>query len=283
MAGSIGKVQAIRLAVFRGVTHRDGMRLDRDAAFPFQIHRIEQLILAFAILDRAGPLEQTIGERRLAVIDMRDDAEIARELDGHEAVHYAGAPQAGQCGRGVTALLAAVSTDIRQTMRSLTVVTHAGSVPHELHDAVISIGRASENAIVIPDPSVSGRHAQLIAVGEDYQLTDLDSTNGTRVNGENVRTVLLQAGDRILFGKVQACFECEAAETAQPLPVPEDVAAQPAEVSVRPADFGNASPFQKRNSPKDPARVALYAAVAVALLVFVASMLALAQMRAPLP
>lgn len=163
------------------------------------------------------------------------------------------------------------------------VTTNAGSVPHELHEPAILIGRAAENAIVIPDPSVSARHAQLQAIGDDYQLTDLDSTNGTRVNGENIRTVLLHAGDRILFGKVQACFECETAETAQPLPVPEQVAAQPAEVSARPADFGNASPFQKRTSRKDPSRVALYAAVVVALLAFVGSMLALAQMHSPLP
>ena len=59
------------------------MRLDRDPALAFQIHRIEQLILLLALLDRAGALEQPIRQRRLAVIDVRDDAKIARQLDRH--------------------------------------------------------------------------------------------------------------------------------------------------------------------------------------------------------
>ena len=61
------------------------MRLDRDPALAFQVHRIEQLILLLALMDRAGALEQSIRQRRLAVIDVRDDAEIARELDAHES------------------------------------------------------------------------------------------------------------------------------------------------------------------------------------------------------
>ncbi len=157
------------------------------------------------------------------------------------------------------------------------------AVPYELTDALVTIGRAAENTIVLADPSVSGRHAQLQRAGDDYQLVDLESTNGTRVNGESIRSVLLQPGDRIRFGKLEACFECELSATAQPLPVLEAVEASPAEVSTRPVDFENASPFPKRSSQKDRARLALYAAAAIAILLFLASMLALAQMHSPLP
>ncbi|MDQ6626367.1 MAG: FHA domain-containing protein [Verrucomicrobiota bacterium] len=157
------------------------------------------------------------------------------------------------------------------------------AVPYELTEALVTIGRAAENTIVLADPSVSGRHAQLQRAGDDYQLVDLESTNGTRVNGESIRSVLLQPGDRIRFGKLEACFECELSATAQPLPVLEAVEASPAEVSTRPVDFENASPFPKRTSQKDRARLALYAAAAVAILLFLASMLALAQMHSPLP
>lgn len=168
-------------------------------------------------------------------------------------------------------------------MRRLTITSEAGRVPYELTDALVTIGRAAENTIVLADPSVSSRHAQLQRAGDDYQLVDLDSTNGTRVNGESIRSVLLQPGDRIRFGKLEACFECEVSAPAQPLPVLEAVEAVPADVSSRPADFTNASPFQKHSSQKDRARLALYAAAAVAILVFLASMLALAQMHSPLP
>jgi hypothetical protein len=47
-------------------------------------------------VDRAGAIEQSIGERGLAVIDMRDDAKISGQLDRHKAQHYAGAAAVGQ-------------------------------------------------------------------------------------------------------------------------------------------------------------------------------------------
>ncbi|MFN2475431.1 MAG: FHA domain-containing protein [Chthoniobacterales bacterium] len=168
-------------------------------------------------------------------------------------------------------------------MRRLTIMGETGAMPYELTDALVSIGRAAENAIVLADPSVSGRHAQLQLAGDDYQLIDLESTNGTRVNGETIRSVLLQPGDRIRFGKVEACFDCEVPAKAQPLPVFEAAEARAAEMSVRPSDFANASPFQERRTQKDRGRLAVYAAAAVAILFFVASMLALAQMHSPLP
>jgi pSer/pThr/pTyr-binding forkhead associated (FHA) protein len=49
--------------------------------------------------------------------------------------------------------------------------------------------------IQIDDPSVSGRHAQLSLIDDRYQLKDLDSTNGTRVNSESITDVFL-AGRR---------------------------------------------------------------------------------------
>ena len=145
------------------------------------------------------------------------------------------------------------------------------------------IGRSPENTMQLEDPSVSGRHAQLEQIGEEYQLTDLDSTNGTRVNGELITTVTLRAGDRIRFGKLEVCYECELPGQAQPLPELQEVEARPAEVSARPMDFANASPFPRRRTEHDPTRLAAFAAAGLALLAFVASMLALAQMRAPIP
>ena len=61
------------------------MRLDRDPALPLEIHRIEQLVLLVPFMNRARALEQPIRQRRLAVIDVRDDAEITRQLDCHES------------------------------------------------------------------------------------------------------------------------------------------------------------------------------------------------------
>src|SRR6266567_5007799 len=85
MSGSIEQVQSIALSGFACVTHHNGMRFDRDPALPFQIHRVKELILLFSLLDRARALKQPVRQRRFAVIDMRNDAEVARELDCHES------------------------------------------------------------------------------------------------------------------------------------------------------------------------------------------------------
>src|SRR6266550_2846751 len=78
---------------------------------------------------------------------------------------------------------------------------------YELVEQVITVGRAPDNTIHLDDPSVSGRHAELRAAGKAYQLRDLGSTNGTRVNGSPTGEIILHSGDRIRFGAVDARFE----------------------------------------------------------------------------
>jgi hypothetical protein len=55
------------------------MRLDGDAALPLQIHVVQQLVALVALGDRPRQLQQPVGQRRLAVVDVRDDAEVADE------------------------------------------------------------------------------------------------------------------------------------------------------------------------------------------------------------
>jgi hypothetical protein len=66
--------------------------------------------------------------------------------------------------------------------------------------APMHIGRAPECELVLKDSRVSRRHARLQARGGVLVLTDLGSTNGTRVNGHRVTEVVLGVGDRILVG-----------------------------------------------------------------------------------
>ncbi len=157
-----------------------------------------------------------------------------------------------------------------------------GKVAQELAEELITIGRGPDNAIRLDDPSVSGRHAQLQRVGDIYRLKDLDSTNGTSVNGQKVNETALRFGDRLRFGKVEALFESDVSDQAQPLPELEELAARPAESSARPADFANASPFPNRRRDRDPTRQAILAAAAIAFLAFVGSMIAVLMMHAPM-
>jgi pSer/pThr/pTyr-binding forkhead associated (FHA) protein len=79
-------------------------------------------------------------------------------------------------------------------MPKLSIIVGDSKTTHELAEERITIGRAPDNTIQIDDPSVSGRHAQLLLIGQRYQLKDLDSTNGTRVNGEAVTEFFFRLG-----------------------------------------------------------------------------------------
>jgi transcriptional regulator with GAF, ATPase, and Fis domain len=64
----------------------------------------------------------------------------------------------------------------------------------------VSIGRDSSNVIAISDVSLSRRHCLLRKSADGYILQDLDSRNGTFVNGEPVKEVVLKGGDKIAAG-----------------------------------------------------------------------------------
>lgn len=152
---------------------------------------------------------------------------------------------------------------------------------HELVEERVTIGSAPDNMIQIPDSSVSGQHAQVVLVGGRYQLKDLGSTNGTRVNNEPVTEIFLREGDRIRFGKVEARFESDATGPAQSLPMAQPVAARPEETSTRPIDFANTSLFAHRQIAKDPVNTAVMATAVLAILAFVISMFGLFQIHPP--
>src|SRR5882724_2586249 len=151
---------------------------------------------------------------------------------------------------------------------------------HELLEDLITIGRGPDNTIVINDPSVSTHHAELQRAGETYRLKDLDSTNGTQVNGIPVAEAGLRFDVRIRFGAAEARYE-PGMSGSQPLPQPEKTTVKSAELSAVPADFTNASPFPHQKEEKDPLRSAIFIGLAVLALIFLGSMIAVLTMHAP--
>ena len=60
-----------------------------------------------------------------------------------------------------------------------------------------TLGRRPYNDIVIDNLAVSGEHAVLLAVGEDVYIEDLNSTNGTYINGKAIKKQLLVHNDTV--------------------------------------------------------------------------------------
>lgn len=108
----------------------------------------------------------------------------------------------------------------RTLVGSLTPDNKPDSV-YPLLDAESNIGRAQDNSISIADGSVSAKHARIVRTSEGFAIEDLESRNGTFVNGEKVDTRrVLADGDLIRVGKVIMTFnvarELRPGETTEP-------------------------------------------------------------------
>jgi hypothetical protein len=73
-----------------------------------------------------------------------------------------------------------------------------------------TLGRRPYNDIVIDNLAVSGEHAVVQMAGSDVYLEDLNSTNGTYVNGKAIKKQLLRNGDAVEVGKYKIKFIHEA-------------------------------------------------------------------------
>jgi hypothetical protein len=88
------------------------------------------------------------------------------------------------------------------------VAEHLSLVVHEngqqrtvpLTGELITIGRLPGSEVVLKDKGASRRHAQIRLKNDEATLTDLGSTNGTRLNGQTIQSRPLNDGDRITIG-----------------------------------------------------------------------------------
>jgi len=79
----------------------------------------------------------------------------------------------------------------------------------ELADDETTIGRHAGNKVALCDGSISSFHCCIIRDGSKYTVRDLDSTNGTRVNGQVITMRRLAPGNMVQVGSVELMFEGE--------------------------------------------------------------------------
>jgi len=154
-------------------------------------------------------------------------------------------------------------------------------ITHDLVDEAITIGRGPDNTIVVNDPSISTHHAQLLLEGDTYRLKDLESTNGTRVNGKPVTETVLRFDDRIRFGAAEARYDSSEVGGSKPLPKPEEIKAHFAEAGAELPHLAGASPFRRQQQENDPLRTGILIGLGIVLLIFLGSIIAVLMMHAP--
>jgi hypothetical protein len=92
------------------------------------------------------------------------------------------------------------------SLASVVVHEDGGARPVPLTKEVVTIGRLPDCEVVLKDKGASRRHAQIRAKDGLYTLTDLGSTNGTRLNGQTIQSRPLEDGDRITIGATTLDF-----------------------------------------------------------------------------
>lgn len=122
-----------------------------------------------------------------------------------------------------------------------------------LDKEVTSIGRKSDNDIVIDNLAVSGKHARILFMGGEAFLEDLDSTNGTFVNSEKTKKHLLKNGDLITIGQHQLKFEGAEVEEGD---LEKTVVIKPYAVGMEGTAAFEAAALEKERQKKDDAATA---------------------------
>ena len=87
---------------------------------------------------------------------------------------------------------------------------------HELKVDKTTIGRVEDNTFQIAEPSVSSHHCEVLLRGSDVVVRDLNSTNGTFINGEKVTETVLKPGQVLRLGQIEMRLETE----GMPSPAP---------------------------------------------------------------
>src|SRR5256714_13308409 len=126
---------------------------------------------------------------------------------------------------------------------------------HELKVDKTTIGRVEDNTFPIIEPSVSSHHCEILLRGSDVVVRDLNSTNGTFINGEKVTETVLKPGQILRLGQIEMRLETDAPAAPSKKPVDHTMVMQRGvkldelEQGTRPSGFDTTSSgFSKKDN-----------------------------------
>src|ERR1039457_4084542 len=79
----------------------------------------------------------------------------------------------------------------------------------ELREVKITIGQVEDNTFQIAEPSVASHHCEILLRGSDVVVRDLNSTNGTFINGEKVAESVIKPGQILRLGQIEMRLETD--------------------------------------------------------------------------
>ena len=96
----------------------------------------------------------------------------------------------------------------------------------ELKVDKITIGRVEDNTFQIAEPSVSSHHCEVLMRGSEVVVHDLESTNGTFINGEKINEKVLKIGEILRLGQIEIRLEGDAPPASSKKPVDQTMVMQ---------------------------------------------------------
>ena len=156
---------------------------------------------------------------------------------------------------------------------------------YELKVEKTTVGRVEDNAFQIAEPSVSSHHCEILLRGNDVFVNDLNSTNGTFVNGEQVSGEAgIKPGQILRLGQVELRLETGAAgPSKKPLDhtmvIPQGVKLNELEGGTKPVTFQKDSPFAKKD--KGVNKVFIVIAIVLGIAIIASIVVAVVKLNQP--
>ena len=154
---------------------------------------------------------------------------------------------------------------------------------HELKVDKTTVGRLEDNTFQIAEPSVSSHHCEVIQRGNDIFIKDLNSTNGTFINGEKIAEAALKPGQILRLGKVEMRLETGTATTAATVAAKKPlektmvigIQAQDLDKGANPANLGPSGAFSRKTDKANK----IFIPVAIILGVLIIALIILAYLH----
>jgi pSer/pThr/pTyr-binding forkhead associated (FHA) protein len=155
---------------------------------------------------------------------------------------------------------------------------------HELNVEKTTIGRLEDNLFSLGEPSISSHHCELVRQGDDFLVRDLNSTNGTFINGEQIKESVLKPGQILRLGQIEIRLEsgapgAPASPGKKPLDktmvIPQGVKVQELDQGTRPV-VGTSTAFSKKSNRINMIFLAI--GIALGLIIIALLLVALSKM-----
>ena len=146
----------------------------------------------------------------------------------------------------------------------------------ELKVEKTTIGRVEDNTFQIPETSVSSHHAEILLRGNEVLVKDLNSTNGTFINGEKVSESILKPGQILRLGMIEMRLETDESGAAATPPtkkaldktrvIPQGVKMEQLEGTRPSPNFSGKKGFEKRSNKATLAFIVLVILIGLVLI-----------------